>query len=676
MNKSRFLECFIDDFKVAHLYIYKPYNNEVVKQLHLYKNNQMVANSYHFELENNDYYKYTIDIDYSYGDVYCYRHLNTTFYFNIRHITHTEKFDRDFFYDKNDLGPSYSKLATSFKIWAPLADKVEIVTQGERYLMKKGEKGIFSTTVFGDLKNVIYHVETTRNGVTTSSNDPYAYSSTENGFQSVVVDVKKAKPVKPSNVINSYCDAIIYEMSVRDFSIDDNSGIFHKMKFKGLVEKGTSLNGYSTGLDYLKELGITHVQLMPVMDFESVDETNYLNQYNWGYDPLQFNTVEGSYCVNTYEGRVTELQDAVAEFHRNNIRVNLDLVFNHVYNDQHYAFNRIMPYYCLRYHNDETKSDGAYCGNELRTDGLMYQKYLCDMLKRYIEIYDIDGIRLDLMGLIDNKTILKFVEIGKKYKKDFMVYGEGWNLPSCMSEELRATVHSHRVLPEVGFFNAHFRDSIKGGSMKHQAMERGYVMGNLDCRDGFKKGMGGSFDRFDDAIQTINYLECHDNLTFYDKAVMCFNESNNDIIPITKLSLALTILAIGVPFIHGGEEFLRTKQGHDNSYNLPDEINHFDWERRCKLDEVVKYTAKMIEIRKKYPVFRIHNKEEVEKRISFEDYYEISIMNADDLKLFVNVTQYDFRYDLNKYDVIFSDIEQDEAGVVKIPPHSIVIVKK
>ncbi len=549
-----------------------------------------------------------------------------------RLISHTDKFEKDYCPDVYSLGAFYTKKRTFFRFWAPFKDEVELVVSDVIYPMEKKEKGIFEYTLEGDHELEKYHYIMVKDGLRIPVLDPYAYVKTFSDIDSVIIDTNK---IDRSKAIPDKCEQpIIYETSVRDFSSYD--GLFDNPgKFAAFKEKGLKLYDRSIGTDYLKELGITHLQLMPVLDYDN-DKTSY----NWGYNPVNYNYFKDEYLINEggYE-QIEEVQSVIRYLHLNNIRVILDVVFNHVYSTGQFIFHKILPYYFYRY-EDDRKADGSGLGNELRTESRFMSEYLVMLMKRLVDIYDIDGLRYDLSGLVDIDTI-KRIHNECSRDKDFITISEGWVMGSALKDKACNYLNA-KCIPESKFFNSFFRETLRGNNEY-----KGYLMGNESLREEFKKAFMASSVHLD-LSQTVNYTECHDDATSCD---WYFRKCSNEPFELVKkrlmLNIASTILAKGTPFIHSGQEFFRTKNGIDNTYNKPDEINHLSWYRRLEYADVTEYTKNLIEIRKKLSPY-------YEKEWKVSDYYEMIVFEVDDLKIFINNCPFHHIYtDGNSYETLF-----------------------
>ena len=446
--------------------------------------------------------------------------------------------------------------------------------------------------------------------------------------------------------VTNACDAVIYECHIRDLSIDKSSGVApqHRGKFLAMCRPNTKCEGVGTCLEHLKELGITHVQLLPVEDYATVDEAHPEKaQYNWGYDPKNYNCLEGSYSTDPTDPkcRVREFKQMVMALHKNGIGVIMDVVYNHTYYTEESAFERSFPYYYHRHRNGKF-TNGSGCGNETASERAMMRKYIIDSLKFWVREYHIDGFRFDLMALHDIETVNAIRDELDKLDPQLLMYGEGWTGgESPMHADKLAYKWNSYQFGRVGLFNDNIRDSVKGGTFN--PYDKGFVSGNRNAVATLKRGIAGSVPHHElhdareacwafEPTQTINYCEAHDNNTLWDKlCISAKNDSEQTRIKMDKLSAAIVILSQGVPFLQLGQDFLRTKprilkEGEEpddvnifeeNSYNSPDYTNAIRWDRKAKYFEVFRYYKALIALRKSSTLFRMSMKWEVEQKLSF-----------------------------------------------------------
>ena len=523
-------------------------------------------------------------------------------------------FDQEFYYPGNDLGAVHHPKYTDFALWAPLASKAVLSyrkNDDDEWAiahMIRCDHGVFRTRIRGDLHGYRYHYHITNSEVALKATDPYAKGSTANGEDSVVVDFTRLKTDFRRDclpVMNSPCDAIIYEGHVRDLTIDHHTDIRHKGTFKGLCEKGRKTDGgHPAGIDYIKSLGITHLQLLPIYDYKTVDETNPSSGYNWGYDPAQYFVPEGSYAsvLNDPLSRIRDLKEMVAAYHEAGIRIVMDVVFNHVYEYQNSVFERVVPNFYFRHRSNGKMASTSGCGDDVASERPMVRKLIVDACRHWIEEYGIDGFRFDLMGINDVKTIAEVQAMAKAHDRSFLMYGEGWNMGGEVKEPL-AHMGNYQMLPEVGFFNDFYRETLKN-----------YAVEDYGCKNNFKNVMLGSCvdfvvgPKFLSANQSINYVECHDNATLYDFVSMRRRDlSTKDKLNIVEMANAAVLASFGIPFLHAGQEIGASKWEEDNTYNKGDRYNKFSYALLDERYDMVERLRQMIRLRKKGIFLRVYD---------------------------------------------------------------------
>ncbi|MGN0595547.1 MAG: type I pullulanase [Hominimerdicola sp.] len=574
-----------------------------------------------------------------------------------------EQVDHDYSYIGNDLGVTIYEDKTVFKTWSPFATAVylNLYLDGEgdnlieRLPMELREKGVWCVELFHDCDGVFYTYTFEFNYKERYETiDIYAKACGVNGNRGAVVDFSTTNPYGWDKVkrpkCKSPCDAVIYECHVRDFSADETSGIIpeHRGKFLGFCEPMTKCDGEPTCFDHLKDLGITHVQLLPVADYATVDESKLgLNEYNWGYDSQNFNCLEGSYSTNPFDPkcRIREFKQLVMNLHKNGIGVIMDVVFNHTYYTEESAFEKTFPYYYHRVWQDGTFSNGSGCGNETASNHFMMRKYMIDSLKFWVTEYKIDGFRFDLMALHDIETINIIRDELNKIDPQILMYGEGWTGgESPMPADKLAYKWNSYQFCRVGLFNDNIRDSIKGGTFN--LFDKGFISGNRNAWATLRRGIAGSvkhpqLNEANEACwafeptQAINYCEAHDNNTLWDKLTISTKYITNTEIRIQmdKLAAAIVFLSQGVPFIQLAQDFLRSKPNippengelddvskySHNSYNSSDFTNKVIWSKKKKYYEVFAYYKALIKLRKSSGLFRMTTKEEVAEHLRFID---------------------------------------------------------
>jgi pullulanase len=433
---------------------------------------------------------------------------------------------------------------------------------------------------------------------------------------------------------------VLYELHVRDFSIDEFSGITHKGKYLAFTEKGThSPEGVKTGIDHLKEMGITHVHLLPVYDFLTVDETHPdKKEYNWGYDPLNYNAPEGSYSTDPYNGeiRIREFKQMVKALHDAGIGVIMDVVYNHTGLIHHSYFNQTVPGYYYRQLPNGNFSDASGCGTEIASERTMVRKFIIDSILFWTNEYHIDGFRFDLMGIFDIETMNAIRHALDNIDKRIVIYGEGWTGgESPLDEKYRAVKSNTPKLDRIAMFNDDFRDAIKGNWGTPYSL--GFASGQTLNEETVKYGIVAATNHHQiiynyvastkwawslSPNQSINYASCHDNYTLYDKLKLSRPDASLFVLArMASLAGAIVLTSQGIPFLHAGVEMLRTKRGNGNSYKSGDEINLIDWSRKALFSYVTDYYRKLIAIRKKHPAFRMTKTEMIQKHLKFSGHY-------------------------------------------------------
>lgn len=557
-------------------------------------------------------------------------------------IYSTEEFEKEYTYTGDDLGAVWSKESTTFRVWAPTAEEVtlNLYESGtpsaddliEQIPMTADANGTWVASKEGDLNGTYYTYTALLDGAKQESCDPYARTTGVNGKRAMVIDLGSTNPDGWDKDKNPHAgeginDAVIYELQMRDLSADKSSGIENVGKFLSLTETGTkTAGGVATGLDHLKDLGITHLHLMPIYDFGSVDETyTYENLYNWGYDPVNYNVPEGSYSTDPYNGevRVSEMKQMVKSLHDNDISVIMDVVYNHVQSAGDFCINRLVPGYFSRIGADGSYSSGSGCGNDTASERSMVKKYIVDSVCYWADEYHIDGFRFDLVGLIDTETINEVVEEVHKTHPDVIFYGEGWTLETNMTKEgyTLATQLNSESTPEFAYFNDTIRDGLKGNVFN--TGEVGYVSGARNMEELITENFMGNASWCSSPSQTVNYASCHDNLTLFDRlATSRPDAGREDLIRMNNLAAAVYMTAEGIPFMMSGEEMLRTKTKEDgsfdsNSYMSGDEVNSMKWSdlENEEYQQVYNYYKGLIAFRKAHGALRLSDAATVEENV-------------------------------------------------------------
>jgi len=577
------------------------------------------------------------------------------------------EFEETYSYKGNDLGAVWTKDETRFCVWAPTASQVVI------NLYKTGEKkddlfeivpmemysnGTWRRTLNGDWNGTYYNYSVTVDDEMKEAVDPYAKAVGVNGNRGMIINLEATNPegfiteVRPP--FQSATDAIIYELHIRDFSADNNSGMTYKGKYLAFTEMGTTNSyGEKTGVDYLKELGVTHVHLLPTFDYSTVDETRLSEeQFNWGYDPKNYNVPDGSYSTDPFHGevRVMEFKRMVQALHQNGIRVIMDVVYNHTMEGGESNLNRIVPAYYFRLTQEGYFSNASGCGNETASERVMMRKFMIDSVLYWAKEYHIDGFRFDLMGVHDIQTMNEIRQVLNNYDSSILIYGEGWTggLSPLPDWKRALKVNIKNMNSGIAAFNDNIRDAIKGSVFNY--FERGYVNGRGGLEESIKFAIAASiwhqgvdygrvvyssnYPWAAEPTQAINYTSAHDNLTLWDKLTLSNPEDSRDNrIKMNLLAAAIILTCQGIPFFQAGEEFLRSKPLNEegtvfehNSYNSPDAINSLKWDNITINREVVNYYKGLIAFRKVHSGLRMSKAEELRANLKFMDWTQPNVV--------------------------------------------------
>ncbi|WP_159950408.1 type I pullulanase [Polaribacter septentrionalilitoris] len=550
---------------------------------------------------------------------------------------------------KKNLWLAYSKEATTFKIWSPTATAVKLnfYKTGdnsdvfETHVLQDDENGVWSKTIKRDLNGIYYTYQVYINDEWLAETPGiYAQAVGVNGNRAMVLDFEKTNPKGWKNdeyvSLKSPNDAIIYELHIRDLTIQKEANSSYPGKYLGLVESGTKTNlNVSTAIDHIKEMGITHVHLLPTFDHYAIDETQLDKpQFNWGYDPKNYNVPEGSFATNPFDAevRIKEFKTMVKAFHEAGIGVILDVVYNHTGRTEHSNFNLENPKYYYRFKENGAYSDAAACGNETASERKMMRKFMIESVKYWTKEYHLDGFRFDLMGIHDIKTMNLLADEVKKINPNALIYGEGWTAGDSPLPEPKRALKKHTLqMPQIAAFSDDIRDGIKGSVFDDKST--GFVSGAKDKEESIKFGIVGSINHPQIAYknvnysnepwanqpwQAINYVSCHDNHTLFDKLkVSKPNASEIEIKAMHKLATAIVLTSQGTPFLHAGSEMMRTKSGEHNSYKSPDSINQIDWSLKVNNADVVTYYQNLIKIRKQHPAFRMPTAKMIQENLVF-----------------------------------------------------------
>lgn len=636
----------------------------------------------------------------------------------------SKEFNEKYNYD-GELGVIYSKNSSEFKLWAPLSEEVQLILYGKEYnnleanktiiKMNKEDRGVWQVIIDEDLNGEYYNYLVRNNGKTYESVDPYAKAVSINGEKSMVIDMEITNPTGWSNdkrpLLKAATDSIIYEAHIRDLTKNEASGVLPALrgKYIGAVLENSKIKNTSitTGFDHLKELGVTHIHLMPVFDYGSIDERyDSPDNYNWGYDPQNYNVPEGSYSTNPYEGsvRISEFKEMVYKFHQAGIRVVMDMVYNHTYNLES-PLNITVPGYYYRQDQYGNYSNGSGCGNETASERYMYRKYMIDSVLYWVKEYHIDGFRFDLMGLHDLETMRIIRNELNKVDESIIMYGEGWTCYNTPLNSNESAVKNNIIKfddLQIAAFSDDARDSIKGSVFLKESL--GFVNGGDNFEESIKYAICAStkHDEIDlskviyskvfwanEPYQTITYDLAHDNNTLFDKLRMsCKDENEEEILKMNKLAAAIVLTSQGISFLHEGEEFARVKENLEgeiieNSYNSSDYINELKWLRKQRYIDLFNYYKGLIKLRKEYKAFRMNSNKEIQNNISFmakgnefKDNHIVGyIINIEDyndsyskIAVIFNANKYNVEVDLDegKWNVLVDGEKADSEVQYKI----------
>lgn len=577
-----------------------------------------------------------------------------------RNIVRTSWFEEKYDASNEKLGAHCTEENSYFAVWSPTASSVRLHLNEHTHNMERKENGVWTVELDGDWNGALYDYEVQLNGSIERVNDPYAKSMTANSERGVLINHDKVGPAgfhdykKP--VIAHAKDAIIYELHVRDATISEESGVVNKGKFLGLTEKNTTTsNGFSTGLSYIKELGVTHVQILPINDFARVNELEPDSSYNWGYDPLYFHAPEGSYSSDPSDplSRVAECKQMIQSFHEEGLSVILDVVYNHVFDFESSSFEKLVPGYYFRFHPDGTLSNGTGTGNDIASERKMARKFILDSIKYWLTEYRVNGFRFDLMGILDVDTIQLIREYCDSLDETILLLGEGWDMDTPIPAEQKSTIFQSFRLNRVSFFNDLFRDTIKGSLFGLE--EPGYANGDGNFVERLPAVVSGSClehmgeKRVLKSSQSVNFVEVHDNRTLWDHFLLTNPDATEDERKkMHQLATGLVFLSQGISFLHAGQEFFRTKQGDENSYISGDEINQLDWKKREEEDENVQWIRTLIQLRKEFEHLRLRRPSEIKLRLHIlitpEPVFGFTILGEkEDLVIYANPMNQSFR---------------------------------
>ena len=543
----------------------------------------------------------------------------------------------------------YTPEATHFTLWAPTADEVRVLLYNaghgenayETIPMTAAEEGTWKLSVEKDLLGKFYTFNV-RIGDKWQGETPgiMALAVGVNGKRAAIIDMDSTDPEGWADdkrpALKSPADVMIYEVHHRDFSVASSSGIQHKGKFLAMTEEGTkNPDGRATGIDHLKELGVTHIHMLPSYDYASVDESKLeQNQYNWGYDPVNYNVPDGSYATDPYtpETRIREFKQMVQALHKAGIRVILDVVYNHTFDIPNSNFQLTVPDYFYRKRPDGTYADGSGCNNETASDRPMMRKYMVESVKHWINEYHLDGFRFDLMGIHDVETMNEIRKAATEIDPTIFIYGEGWaaQAPQLPEEALAMKVNTH-LMPGVAAFSDEMRDALRGPFNDNK--QGAFLAGLPGMEESVKFGIAGAVQHPQVNIDSVNYtktfwaaqptqmisyISCHDDMCMVDRLHASVpGITPDEVARLDKLAQTAVFTSQGVPFIYAGEEVMRDKKGVHNSYQSPDSINAIDWSRKTLNADVFNYYKGLIALRKAHPAFRLGDADLVRKHLEF-----------------------------------------------------------
>lgn len=564
-----------------------------------------------------------------------------------------DSYDKYPCYYGDDLELVYTPEQSVFTLWAPTADNVRLnlyssdeeESPEEQLELEMADDGTWRISIDRDLKGSLYTFQIEKDGTWLDETPGiWAKAVGINGNRAAVIDWNETNPEgwesDQSPELKMYSDIILYELHHRDFSIAPNSGVKYKGKFLALTETGTiSYEGEASGLDHLKELGVTHIHILPSFDFATVDETSLEeNNYNWGYDPKNYNVPDGSYSTDPGNpvARIREFKEMVKSLHKNGLRIVLDVVYNHTASTEHSNFNLTVPGYFYRQNPDGSYSNASGCGNETASEREMVRRYIIESVKFWAKEYHIDGFRFDLMGIHDIETMNRLREELLKIDPTIFVYGEGWvAADSPLPPEQRAMRDNVSQMEGIAVFCDDFRDGVRGSTFDEQ--NPGYASGNINGHyEPVKFGIVGATEHpqvdYNGLLyssspyaaapsQVVNFVSCHDGYTLVDKLKLSVQGDNaaDELVPIDKLVHTIMLTSQGIPFIRGGEEVMQDKKGEPNSFRSPDSVNQIDWSLKARNREFFDYLKDLIALRKAHPAFRIPTVDGLHQWLHFLD---------------------------------------------------------
>ena len=587
----------------------------------------------------------------------------------------------------------YTPSKTQFTFWSNAAEQMEVriyvqsddVQSTKVVPLTKSEGDFWTATVKGDLAGQFYTVRSFQNGEWgLESPGIFAKAVSVNGQKAAIIDFAKTDPegwkedVRPA--MPDMTDIVVYETHLRDYTMSPNSGVEHKGKFIGMTEE--------PAIKHLQELGITHLQILPIFDYGSIDETALdQNKYNWGYDPVNYNAPDGGYSTNPYDPacRIRETKQMIQSLHKAGIRVIMDVVYNHTYDVMGCALGRVVPKYFYRLNADGTYANGSGCGNETASDHEMYRRFMVESVCYWAREYHIDGFRFDLMGIHDQETMRQIRAALDKIDPTILTYGEGWAAmsPAYPYDSLAMKQWTYKM-PRVGAFSDDIRNALIGSPFDH---ERGFASGNPSSAKDVMRGLIACPEWSGEPMQHVSYITCHDNYCLRDRIdVSAIGESEATKIRMNKLAQTAVLVSQGMTFLYGGEELYRTKKGIDNSYQSPDSINTIPWENKEKYADLVEYYRQMIAIRRAHKGFRLGTAELVKEHVEFMDTENESLIiyrinnledfdSAKSLTVLLNGSAKQAKAEVPEgtYTVLVHDAQVDISGLGQIQGTQVVV---
>lgn len=603
----------------------------------------------------------------------------------------------------------YTPEKTTFTFWSSVAEKMEVrlyntydAAEFDVITLQEQEGDFWTATIKGDQVGKFYTVCSYQNGEWgQESPGIFAKAVSVNGQKAAIIDMQTTNPEGWENdqrpAMTDMTDIVVYETHMRDFTISDQSGITNKGKFVAMTETGAkTTDGLTSGVDHLKELGITHIQILPMYDYGSVDETTLaLNKYNWGYDPVNYNVPEGGYSTNPYDPstRIREAKAMIQALHAAGIRVVMDVVYNHTFSVEGCALGRVVPNYFYRMNEDGTYANGSGCGNETASDKEMMRQFMVESVCYWAREYHIDGFRFDLMGIHDQETMRQIRAALDEIDPTIITYGEGWAAmaPAYPYEQLAMKQWTY-TMPRVGAFSDDIRNALIGSPFDHH---RGFASGNTDAREAVRNGLVAYPEWSGEPMQHVSYITCHDNYCLRDRIEAAAGEETEATkLRMNKLAQTAVMVSQGMTFFFGGEELFRTKQGIENSYQSPDSINTIPWENKKLYSDLYQYYCEIIKIRRQHKGFRLGTAELVKKHVELPEtnnegliIYRIKdlqgIDTASSLIVLLNGTAEAIEAEIPQanYTVLAQDAQANangmgtiEGGKVQVAPYSATIL--